>query len=512
MKKPGMFLALAVMAVGMVFMGCPSPVDGDDPVTPTGFDNRVSAPKAADYTAWNAKIAACIKVPETVKTPELPKVHFDKWVKACDNPVKTPATKINIWVKKDWADPADAKTKKITVQLWQSIGDAEPTKVVKAPAYTDLSGQKTLSYDADTGAPGFNGPVAPGRQLYAFTDLPAYTAAGELITYYVQEIVPAGYIVSYPEPVDVKNIGADGLVKITEQTERVEFSTVYKPGGDFYYIVRLVNTAKPAIEYTQLTVNKVWSDNDDAADLRPASIIVTLKAKVGGVSADVASATLTAPGWSHTFADLLVEDENHAAITYSVEEVIPLKYNTSQVTENKTVTITNSYTPPPPPFQPPNGRDDVTALWVKKDWGSEKNRDTSLVINLYQQIGDGAVTLFRTAKWADVSFKNVPLLLYYEGTTPKFASSDTPGRDLYQFLELPATANGGTTEIYYYVEETGVTGYTLILPWAKDKANLTTFSVGGVEKTGIRVNYGETQLEYMNRFYHVVLLQNDKIK
>ena len=90
---------------------------------------------------------------------------------------------------------------------------------------------------------------------------------------------------------------------------------------------------------TEVSVSKVWDDEDDAAGIRPASITVRLHAN----GKPVDQATLNeAGGWTYAFTGLH-KYEGGAEIHYTItEDAIP-EYSTK--IDEKTFTITNYYTP-----------------------------------------------------------------------------------------------------------------------------------------------------------------------
>ena len=74
---------------------------------------------------------------------------------------------------------------------------------------------------------------------------------------------------------------------------------------------------KPSID---LTVNKIWEDNDDLWEIRPASIKVQVIDGDGNV---VAEALMTEmKGWTYTFKGLDKYDENGDVIEYSVQDEV----------------------------------------------------------------------------------------------------------------------------------------------------------------------------------------------
>ena len=97
---------------------------------------------------------------------------------------------------------------------------------------------------------------------------------------------------------------------------------------------------------TSITVIKAWDDNNDAANMRPASITVQLYAD-GEAEGD--PVTISAP-WTHTFTDLPIYSTSREPIAYMVEEInVPTGYTpnivmTGNAVNGFIVNITNVFT------------------------------------------------------------------------------------------------------------------------------------------------------------------------
>jgi LPXTG-motif cell wall-anchored protein len=155
---------------------------------------------------------------------------------------------------------------------------------------------------------------------YVWRNLPVNDRNGNKIAYNVEEVaVPAGY---------------------SESVSR---------NGDMFVIT---NTFRPV--ETQITVHKVWDDQDDAAGVRPTSIEVALTRN----GADIETVTLNASnGWSYTWSGLptILADGSGTRAEYSVREVSQiLGYSVSITGEGEVYTITNCYREPSTPPRPPN--------------------------------------------------------------------------------------------------------------------------------------------------------------
>ena len=155
---------------------------------------------------------------------------------------------------------------------------------------------------------------------YEFTNLPKYKN-GDLATYTVEEVnTPNGYISSVKDNV-------------------------------------ITNTHTP--ETTQITVNKVWDDNNNQDGIRPNEIVIHLL----GDGQIVKTVTLTEGKWSTVFENLPVYKDGKL-IEYEVKEAnIPTGYNVSYNKEGNAYTITNVHTP------------EKTSITAEKVWNDQNNYD-----------------------------------------------------------------------------------------------------------------------------------------
>ena len=116
------------------------------------------------------------------------------------------------------------------------------------------------------------------------------------------------------------------------------------------------NTFTVPDEKIELTVNKVWKDNDIQAQRRPSVVVINVLGEDGSVVAthDLNTATET----SHTFTDLPKYNSKGQEINYTVQEqekkagdlyfytgVVGNVENTSENSKKK-VTITNTFKKP----------------------------------------------------------------------------------------------------------------------------------------------------------------------
>ena len=220
------------------------------------------------------------------------------------------------------------------------------------------------------------------------------------------------------------NYSFTGLPKYENQTE-IEYRVVEtgnlngyaQSGGTKDDNYDLTNTYTPGT--TQVTVTKVWSDNDDQDGKRPTSIEVQLKADGKDYGDPV---TLTGEDWTYTFSNL-PEKANGQDIKYTVVEVsVPEGYTSTPTANGTEITITNTHTPETIDIP-------VEKMWVKDENDKYNNRpDDGVTVTLYNgETPVGTLTLTEANDWA--------------GT----------------FEDLPKYEDGA--EIQYTVQETAVPGY-----------------------------------------------------
>ena len=120
-------------------------------------------------------------------------------------------------------------------------------------------------------------------------------------------------------------------------------------------------TPEPEPELTSATVVKVWHDNDNAENMRPASIQVTLTANGRAVQ----QVTLSGDNWTATVGGLPAAQEDGTPIVYGwTEQEVSGYALESAVTAGTVTTLTNRYVPvvvevppdEPQPQQPKKGK------------------------------------------------------------------------------------------------------------------------------------------------------------
>jgi len=218
---------------------------------------------------------------------------------------------------------------------------------------------------------------------YSFTGLPVYNA-GKVIKYTVGEVEVAGYTVA-----------------VTNDTA---------------YNWTVTNDHAPIV--TNVSVVKVWNDNNDQDGVRPINVTVVLFAD--GV--EVANATLSADNdWKYSFENLSVYNEGKV-INYTIGEIKVANY-TVDVTNDTAYnwTVTN------------NHETAVADVNVTKVWNDSDDQDGLRPLN-------------------------VIVVLNADGVKVDMAVLNSTNGWKYSFTGLPVYSNGRT--IKYSVVEMGVSGYT----------------------------------------------------
>lgn len=136
-----------------------------------------------------------------------------------------------------------------------------------------------------------------------------------------------------------------GLPRYTGDTENVYTLSEVNVPGYTSAIQGFAITNTHAIETTNVSVTKVWNDNNNANGNRPAELTVTLNAD----GTPVGTYTLNAAnGWAATAYGLPV-NANGQAITYTwTEPAIPFYTQTGSATDGTVTTLTNTRNNPNP--------------------------------------------------------------------------------------------------------------------------------------------------------------------
>lgn len=280
----------------------------------------------------------------------------------------------------------------------------EKTEITVNKVWVDRNDQDGLRPDSIEVELYANG-VATGKKLTitaaehwegTFEDLDKY-ADGEQIIYTVKETAVAGY--SSSVTVD----SYTGVVTVTNTHE---------------------------VEKTEITVNKVWVDNNDQDGIRPESIEVELYAN--GVATGKKLTLSAFNNWQAAWTELPVYSHG-VAIVYTVKETEVAGYVTEYAYEGNSVTITNTHTP------------ETVTVSATKQWDDGDNRD-------------------------GIHPDHVILVLMANGVATDLQRKlNTDNGWFAEWTDLPKYENGAL--IYYTVEEVNVAeGYESIVESASENA------------------------------------------
>lgn len=283
-----------------------------------------------------------------------------------------------------------------------AAGERPTSITVKLLANNVEKTSKTVTADAD------------GEWEYSFTGLPKYEN-GQEIAYTVTEDAVADYAAEVDDNNNIKNT-YDNDTSVT------------------------------------VNVSKVWDDNDNQANKRPAS--VTVKLLKNSIATEQTVTLNESNAWKDSFRGL-EKYENGVLISYTVEEVSVENY-TKAVTGNVTdgFTVTNTYAPPKTSVT-------VTKKWVHGENTTAANQPTSVTIKLLANGADTGKTLELTASNAqqDGSWK---------GEFTDLDKYDESGNQITYTIEESAV---GTVEGYDYVSS--VNGYTVTNAYNKTSVSVS---------------------------------------
>ena len=277
-------------------------------------------------------------------------------------------------------------------------------------------------------------------------------------------------------------VNEDGSVTKTE----IEYTWEEKNVPDEYELTSnttegtlttIKNTHTP--EKVEASVKKVWEDNDDEDEIRPATLVLTLLAD-GQELDPTETVTLTeADDWAEKKIENLpkykftVNEDGSVTkteIEYTWEEKnVPDEYElTSNTTEGTLTTITNTHTP------------EKVEATVKKVWDDANNQDGKRPETLTVELkADGesldpvqTVTLTKADDWAEKKIENLPKYKFTVGEDGSVTKTEIEytwtEKDLPEGYSLTKTEQNGTvtTLTNSYTPET--TTITVIKYWNDD--------------------------------------------
>ena len=348
--------------------------------------------------------------------------------------------KDSIKVTKSWDDRNNAEGIRpaggVTVHLYKTDGN----KQVEVAKQTIAIGSET------TGA--------------TWTDLPKYDTAGNLITYYVEEEAVAGYTTTYANkenPV-ATDYAADN-------------NTIVLDGTTGAQVVSVKNSLTPAT--SKVAVEKIWNDNDNVDNTRPASVSVPVYeyewngseyAKNGTA---VHTFTLDANGSWKAEKNDLPATKNGKTVIYEVDETRLSGYEEPVITGNQVdgFKVTNSRS------------QDVTTATITKVWDDKSNalntRPDTVTIELWRKYNNGTDDVYEQVT-QDINGRPIKTVVSADDQTETDKWSITVN-------DLPAKLNvngvGTSTDYTYYWKEAVPVGYTA-------SADEDTTAAGDTQKNG----------------------------
>ncbi len=314
--------------------------------------------------------------------------------------VNNDESKTDVSVKKVWIDNDNSYgTRPENITFTLKVGDAV-AKDLQGNEIASVTINKPADATGDT-----NDNIWNGTESVTWTDVPLYNVQGEKITYTVEETI------EYAE-----GQSDEYQITVTEDT-----STDAKD-----FIVTNSLHADPAINYTEMAVEKVWIDDNDAAGKRPDMLYMVLYRTVDGSGDEpqmVPGAeiiTLTDNVLTGSWANLAKYNEQGKKYIYSVKEFSSLARTVDEVT----------------------GGEESVPGYTDVSTAADK---TETKYTFRNQLSDGSISKTVTKQWFDAALANerpanVTVVLSGETTDGEVALNRT---DL--TVELTAAMNWSYT-------------------------------------------------------------------
>lgn len=291
---------------------------------PAGITYSIEEENSQDYTiAWSGSGSG----KDNTYTGTI-SANSTASVTCTNTPVEKPVTETgSITITKQVVNGNTADTFSFHTAFWGLKEDAQYTYTVNSKTATfnaDASGMADISYTLADGQNAVFKDLPIGCQYQTIEDESEYIAS---------------YSMSNTVNV-VQNAGEN-----TENNQSLATSKETLDKGENATIT-YTNTGKqkPAADTTQIHVEKIWNDNDNAAGQRPKNITVQLMQDEDMI----ATALLDEDNnWSTDFTDLdLYQEDGKTKCEYSVNEVeVPgyqSKITSSDTSNGKSYTITNT--------------------------------------------------------------------------------------------------------------------------------------------------------------------------
>ena len=314
---------------------------------------------------------------------------------------------------------------------------------------------KLLSRNLSTGADSTTGTlsVVPGCEVkitgndtHVFNGLPKYNKTGNEIVYYVEETANSAFDTAYYIE------SQEGFTKVSKAAA--------KSSGTGSFAYKIVNTP-----LTSITGTKIWSDDNNAYGLRPASVSLTLQRRLGegdwvNVEGQSAKEVNQAGNWKATVSNLplyeLSDGSSPVKYQYRLAELVtPNAYTRDKSKDASEFTATDNIS------YIYGGSDTAQTssvtnflitrtnpLTVEKIWNTNNTADkNNVTVNLYSgnfASGDDNPDALLPVKHGTVAMQRVLT------GTPDWKST---------FEDLPLVNKDGKT-IVYYISETEGSSYT----------------------------------------------------
>ena len=198
--------------------------------------------------------------------------------------------------------------------------------------------------------------------------------------------------------------GSEVKYSITEdEVTNYETKIEYDETRDLYVI-----TNTHDIEYTEITIKKIWEDDNDRDGIRPKKIVITIEksydesedAELSEETEKPIEVTLDASNnWTATIKDLLMYENGLKLVYTAVEKDVPKGYEVSY--SDDTFTITNTHEIDTKDIT-------VTKVWEDSDNESAKRPDKVTIILLANGKDYDTIELSEANNWTH-TFEGVPV-------------------------------------------------------------------------------------------------------
>ncbi len=218
---------------------------------------------------------------------------------------------------------------------------------------------------------------------HTFTDLPKYNSQGNEIQYTAEEQE------KNPGDLHFYTISVGTVENTDENTKEVT----------------ITNTFEKPDDTTEVTVTKVWDDNHDEAQKRPASINLQLKNGNAIVKEQVVNVSNAVSGdtntWQYTFTDVEKYNEDGQEIVYTVDET-EVNNNDLQFYTKKLegTTVTNTFTQNTEKVDIP-----VKKIWEDNEIQAQRRPESVIIVLKANGIENQRYEL--TKENADTSDENI---------------------------------------------------------------------------------------------------------